>query len=183
MAYMRLFIAINFTDQIKKKLLAAQNMLRDSALRGNFSVYDQLHLTLVFLGETDPGLVGLLREILNRIDIPSFPLIIRGTGKFKRDGGDIWWAGIEKNETLETIQLRLVEQLRSAGFPLEQRRYSAHVTLARDVRLRPDIDAARFLLQPEPITAEVSKISLMKSERISGRLRYTEIFYQDLPAV
>lgn len=62
---MRLFIAINFEEKVKLKLNEAQNYLKKYAAYGNFSSSENLHLTLVFLGETE---AGRLFEIKNAID-------------------------------------------------------------------------------------------------------------------
>lgn len=48
---MRLFYAINFDDTVKKRLSDIQNALRARAVRGNFTLPDNLHLTLAFIGE------------------------------------------------------------------------------------------------------------------------------------
>ena len=50
---MRLFIAIHFPDEIKAILAEIRDSLKEAALQGNFSLDENLHLTLVFLGECD----------------------------------------------------------------------------------------------------------------------------------
>jgi len=50
---MRLFIAINFPDEIKATIAKIRDGLKEKAFRGNFSSDENLHLTLVFLGECD----------------------------------------------------------------------------------------------------------------------------------
>ena len=44
-----------------------------------------------------------------------------------------------------------------------------------EVRLRPSSTLTPFSGRFEPIAAGIDKISLMKSERLQGRLTYTEI--------
>jgi 2'-5' RNA ligase len=51
---MRLFIAIDFNKEIKKKLVDLQANLKDMAVSGRWKYIDNLHLTLKFLGETKP---------------------------------------------------------------------------------------------------------------------------------
>ena len=50
---MRLFIAINFDDSFKTGLLNIINTLKRNGIKGNFTLSDNLHLTLVFLGEIE----------------------------------------------------------------------------------------------------------------------------------
>jgi 2'-5' RNA ligase len=173
---MRLFIAINFDDEVKGRLAAIQNGLRENSLGGNFSLYDNLHLTLVFLGEVASSRVGLLQKIMDNGADSSFSLCIRGIGSFSRGGGDILWAGIEANKSLSELYGRLYDQIADGGFVLESRKFTPHLTLAREVRLRQGFDLVSFSKKTEAIHTKVSKISLMKSERLGGRLTYTEIF-------
>jgi 2'-5' RNA ligase len=177
---MRLFIAVNFPDHVKQKLLEMQNRLRESSLHGNFTLYENLHLTLVFIGEVRPEKISVLSGILDQIDTNPFSLCFSGAGRFKRDGGDIWWAGIEENRRLSDLQRFLADKVRTAGFSVENRRFSPHITLGREVRLRSDFDAERLSRATAGVNMEVNRISLMKSERLSGRLTYTEVYAKTL---
>ena len=51
---MRLFIAINFNDDTHNRLIALRDELRSRSERGNFSLPENLHLTLAFIGEVSP---------------------------------------------------------------------------------------------------------------------------------
>ena len=50
---MRLFIAINFNDYIKNELCSVMENLKKYTLRGRFTSRENLHLTIVFIGETN----------------------------------------------------------------------------------------------------------------------------------
>jgi 2'-5' RNA ligase len=64
----------------------------------------------------------------------------------------------------------LTGKLIAAGFALEKRRYSPHVTLGREVKTGAMPESI------EPFGETVTSIDLMKSERISGKLTYTAIY-------
>ena len=49
---MRLFTAICFDEETKNALFAARNFAKNFS-EGNFSEKENLHLTLVFIGETE----------------------------------------------------------------------------------------------------------------------------------
>ena len=49
---MRLFIAIQFSDDIKKGLISVMHELKKKNVGGNYSPAENLHLTLAFIGET-----------------------------------------------------------------------------------------------------------------------------------
>jgi 2'-5' RNA ligase len=65
--------------------------------------------------------------------------------------------------------------LTAAGFETEKRPYRPHLTLAREAVFKGGFDLAGFSRTLNPIRARIDKLSLMKSERLGGRLTYTEV--------
>jgi 2'-5' RNA ligase len=177
---MRLFIAINLTEEIKDFLTAAIGELKEQASGGNFTHRENLHLTLVFLGEVGGDRLPSIKSAMDRVHGGPFCLSFSGFGRFERRGGDIHWAGVEKNETLFSIQQQLEEELRKEGFSLENREYSPHLTLGREVRLADWTGGVFKTTQNGKHEMAAARISLMKSERINGKLVYSEIFGKDL---
>lgn len=168
---MRLFIAVNFDQETVARLLAVQDRLRELG-RGRFSRPENLHLTLAFLGKTAPGRVGDICRAMEETGARPLTLRFDRTGCFHRDGGDIWWAGLAENSSLADLQRELCCRLSAEGFSLENRSFSPHITLARD--MRPDREPDRRALLGEPFAAHADTISLMLSHRIDGRLTYTK---------
>jgi len=166
---MRLFIAVNFSDETKLKLTALRDELRSKSVRGNFSSAENLHLTLTFLGECDAKQLAAAKAVLDSLTVEAMDVRIDQIGCFRRDGGDVWWAGLAENRILLTLQKDLTEKLMSTGFCLENRRYSPHITLAREVisETRPQ--------RIEPFGETIRSVELMKSERVQGKLTYTAI--------
>ncbi|MBQ7720519.1 MAG: RNA 2',3'-cyclic phosphodiesterase [Clostridia bacterium] len=173
---MRLFISINFDDTLKNEIISAQDQLRRYASRGNFSLSDNLHLTLVFIGETNR--IKDVKEIIDGIDIAPFRIDLGRPGVFRRDGGDIYWIGVTAEPGLYQLADFLQTRLREAGFDIERRPYKPHITIGRQVECgtSPHITVA-----PASMTAK--RVSLMKSERMNGRLTYTEIHAKELKQI
>lgn len=171
---MRLFIAINFDEQTKDAILTVQRRLREVG-RGSFSHPDNLHLTLAFLGEIEPGHVKEVQEAMDAVKVPSLELQFTHTGYFRRDGGDIWWLGLALNDGLSVLQKELSDRLTKKGFPLEHSRFSPHITLARRFTIEDTLD--KDALMGEPFHTCVASISLMQSERLNGKLTYSEIYH------
>jgi len=166
---MRLFIAINLNEETKRQLIAFRDELRSNSQYGNFSKPENLHLTLVFLGECSPMQTATVKSVMNNVHFEPFELTIEGIGRFRRDGGDTWWAKVCENKSLSDLHRNLTDRLIAAGFSLDRRKFSPHITLGREV-------VTDF--QPKQIAAfgeTVSSIELMKSERINGKLTYTVI--------
>ena len=168
---MRLFIAVNFDEETRRNISAVQERLREIG-RGSFSRPENLHLTLAFLGEVAPDRAAAVRQTMERTAVRPLVLTFDHVGRFQRDGGDIWWIGLAENKALLELQKELCGHLSAAGFPLESRRFSPHITLAREVLLHRQPD--RGALLDAPFSARADAICLMLSERVGGRLTYTE---------
>lgn len=167
---MRIFIAFCFDEQTKDALMAVQRRLADCA-SGNFTKRENLHLTLAFLGEVGDD-AAARRAITERFHAPV-RLEFDRVGTFRRD---LFWVGVKPDQALDALYAGLVADLRRAGYSGDwQERLTPHITLAREVRLRSQPD-----LSFEPFTMTARRLSLMKSERIAGKLTYTEVFGKTL---
>lgn len=180
---MRLFIAILFDEEIKASLYDTVEEMKLSARRGTFTEKENLHLTVNFIGETKrlDEVKEAMRTAVEASKAESFPLVIQGFGHFKRTEGDIYWVGVERNDVLWRLQKELVKKLRQAGFyEIDDRDYKPHLTIGRRVRVGQAFDSKVFEAGIRPLQMKVKRISLMKSERVEGRLTYTEIHQVEL---
>ena len=179
---MRLFTAIVFDQETKEKIYKIEERLRSQSKKGSFTIKDNLHLTLNFIGETDKAKLveKAMKEAVEAADISAFNLTFSGFGRFKRREGDICWVGVERNETLIRLQKELAERLINASFALDGQDYTPHLTLARKARFGNKFSEREFAAAVPGIKQHVGRISLMKSERINGKLTYMEIFYVKL---
>lgn len=175
---MRLFIAVNFTENIKDELCRIEEKLKENSVRGSFTVRENLHLTLVFIGETSK--INDIRQAMDEVNEERFVLDIKGFGKFKRDSGDIYWVGVEKTERLLSLYRQLTDNLSQKGFKPENRDYTPHLTLGREVVMKDGFQINDFIKAVPKLSMGVERISLMKSERINGKLTYTEIYSKQL---
>jgi len=199
---MRLFIAVNFSEEIKNRILALQEKLRSQASRGTFTVPQNLHLTLAFLGEvpvvaaeipaatTAASAMDEKLELLSGIISDPFisgtlPFEIRfnHTGCFTHSGKELWWLGADKScaglPLIKALHERLLRLIPEEGFSVDKRPFSPHITLGRDIKHERPINLTIGPDDPE-ITVAVDRISLMKSEHLKGKLTYTELFGKDL---
>lgn len=124
----RLFVAIEIPD-------AQRELLEDLCFglpEARFTPFDQLHLTLAFIGEVDGGLARDADEALANVVAEPFSLTLRGVGCFPPRGEPrIAWAGFEPSPPLVSMQRSVARALEHAGCKLEKRKFHPHVTLAR----------------------------------------------------
>ena len=165
---MRLFAAINWGDETRTQLVSLRDELRSRSKRGNFTLNDNLHMTLVFLGECSPKELDKVTAILDTVAFSPFEATIEKLGTFSR--GTLWWAGLREDKTLMDLQHEIEHKFALCGFGMDGRKYHPHITLGREVIT----DTAPWAVKPFGET--VTSIELMKSERISGKLTYTAIY-------
>lgn len=177
----RLFIAIDLDSHIKDGLCRVQDQLREHVLCANFTLRDNLHLTLIFIGEVEWEKVQIIKEIMEGVSVEPFILKINGIGSFRRYGGDIWWAGIDRSKALMSIYHQLSINLRGKGFELENREYKPHLTLAREVVAEKEKSSLLInLIQNFDLFTEMSmtvnNITLFESLHFAGKLTYKPVY-------
>ncbi len=173
---MRVFFAIEFTNEIKDYLFSLQQDIRKYCTGGNFSHRENFHLTLRFIGEQNLQQVEILKEVLKEVAAATSPFELRldNTGSFNKGNRKIIWAGLGKSIELQQLYQRLEISLEKTGYQKEDRAYSPHITLAREVQIGDaavDISKTSFSSQ----TIIVNSISLMESARINNKLTYTAL--------
>ena len=91
---MRLFVAIQLSDEMKKAVTGTLHTMKQKGIRGNYVPLQHLHITLAFIGEMkDPDAV---KEALSGISIKPFRLSFSDMGTF----GDLLWVGMQGNQGL-----------------------------------------------------------------------------------
>lgn len=186
---LRLFIAVNFNNEIKEGLCKAIGELKENTRSGSFSRRENLHLTLAFIGEThyaEKVKEAMTQAVLSWQEIQesqgrgssSVKLSTKGMGKFRGRDGDIVWAGLEENTALTELNKTLVKGLKFLSLPVDEKEFKPHLTLGRRVVFNNDFDMKKMDIPP--MSMEVHKIELMKSERINGNLVYTSIHQVNL---
>lgn len=171
---MRLFIAIAFDEETKSAIAEVQQNLRQLDRLANFTLRENLHMTLAFLGEIPAGRIPDIEDAMRRTEVLPMELVFDRVGAFHRDGYDTCWIGLKPNRTLEKMQSALSQNLLQVGFSLEKRRFKPHLTIARKAVLPGPLQ--EFSLLPAPFSARVESICLMESSRKNGKLCYTEVF-------
>jgi 2'-5' RNA ligase len=174
---MRLFISVNCDDKVKAQLLSVQEMIRAKSVKGNFSRPENLHLTLIFIGEISADKIPLIASVIDKAlktPVAPFTLAFSTTGCFTHSNKELWWIGTERNDPslgiLKSIRGRIADGLFSEGINFDNRPFNPHITLGREIK-----HTSPIIILKQEIMYPVNRISLMKSERVSGILTYTEI--------
>ena len=164
--YMRLFIAIGLSDEIRKTLVKTQDYLLRHGVRGRYTAAENLHMTLAFIGEMpDPDPV---LDVLEGFSFAPFDIALQDAGIFI---GGILWAGIRPSDPLERMVKRLRRALAEAEIPFDRQGFRPHITLVRDMRTEKGLPEIHI-----PGSAmTVDHITLFRSDRGKNGMIYTEI--------
>lgn len=141
---MRLFIAIELPAHVKEVLSGLQTDIPGV----RWVPAEQLHLTLLFLGEIEPECLDELCSRLATIAVPPFTFTFDRIGCFPRSGSaKILWAGIKEQPGLARLALLVREAALICAIQTDERPFSPHITLARSKQ--PDFgNAAEFINLP-----------------------------------
>jgi 2'-5' RNA ligase len=169
---MRVFFAIEFDEDMKTYFSEIQEKVRDYCLAGNFTLKENFHLTLRYIGEQNEVQVRTLMNVLkDAACVSSIELLLNKLGSFSKGNKSILWMGLQKNSQLQQLYNRLEDALQDCGYDREGRSYSPHITLAREVRFE-DFKSLFDRVQESRLTIKVKSISLMESKRVNNKLCY-----------
>lgn len=160
---MRLFIAIQLSEEMKSSITGTMHELKKAGVRGSYVPTQNLHLTLAFIGETEDA--AAVKEALSTVSFRPFRLALSDMGCF----GDLIWVGLKGNQGLSAAVKSVRDALDSAGIGYDRKKFVPHITMVRKA-------SGRWQQTPAPKgEMMVKKISLMKSEQKDGKRVYTEL--------
>lgn len=186
---MRIFYAVNFTEDVKSALHENLTEIKKHTLRGNFTARENFHVTLLFVGECTPSQIPDLMRIADnaaaKINAPQITATIDGLSSFARVGEELLWVGIETapKDILRQMNIALSEETSKIGIKIngENKHFTPHITIARKVEFwrmsSKDIQKIKF----EPVWCKIDSITLMESiQEVDSRTRRTNLVYKPL---
>ncbi len=124
----RLFIALELPAGCREALAAVAEPI--PGLR--WVPADQLHLTMVFLGNVDVEAERRLRDRLAELQLPPFKLRLHGVGMFRGRQRAVIWAGVDDvHDVLTALHGEVHRALAAARIELNPSSFDPHITLAR----------------------------------------------------
>ena len=160
---MRLFTAIDISEDLRQALAP---LCQESLPGLKWTVPEQLHLTLRFIGETDCQGFATIREALGEVRVPSFSLRPQGLGVFPTAMRPrILWLGLQGGSELFELQSGIEKALRSIGLKAETKAFVPHLTLGR-CKFPAPREVGAFLAKHRDFTAasfEVREFHLYSS--------------------
>lgn len=131
---MRLFVAINLPDDVRREVHEAVAVVRDRGMPARWTDHTQYHVTLKFIGDVRPDRRDDHVEVLRRVasgygpvevtveELGAFPSLRRPR---------VIWVGVDATPQLRALKHDLEHGYASLGVERETRAFRPHVTLAR----------------------------------------------------
>lgn len=146
---LRLFVAIPLPAALQTALAATQRKLARTRAHVAWIPPTNIHLSLVFLGDTPRDQLDALAESLRgpAAGCAAFDFTVRGVGTFGRPGSPrVIWAGVDAPAALRSLQANIQRAIAACGCTLDARPYTPHITLGR-VRSGREKDALAAALR------------------------------------
>lgn len=178
----RTFIAFPLDAEKQQKLHQLQTELDWSGADIKWVAASHIHLTLRFLGSLPETLIEEIKICLAKTfeEVPVIPITIGHLGAFPAAScPKVIWAGLEdQNKLLEESRRLLDTALEALGIALEEREFSAHITLGRVRRLNKNHALKRtlssFRFEP-PLRQSLSRVVLYQSTLSPAGPTYTAL--------
>ena len=163
-ARLRLFLALWPAAATAAALYARGRGLQEDC-GGRLMRRDTLHLTLAFLGDVPADSVMRIEAAVSGVRAEGFAIELDCVGSWH--GHRVLWTGTSRTPAaLAKLADDLAGRLRAAGFSLEARGFTPHVTLVRNARRAPVTEVVAGLRWP------VDSFVLVSSERLPSGAHY-----------
>ena len=179
---MRSFFAFKISDAVKNELKLFLNPIKYLPLPIRWIDIDNIHITLLFLGDIDQNIVETLKPKIESIclKIKSFKLAVENGGFFGTKAyPTILWAGISGlPEDVAALKNAVEKQFEPFGIKFEEKLFKPHLTLGRFKDRSDEKTVIRCLTELKKFkssTFNVNELVLFKSDLTPKGPIYTKI--------
>ncbi|MEN6444777.1 MAG: RNA 2',3'-cyclic phosphodiesterase [Candidatus Cloacimonas sp.] len=174
----RTFIALELPNQLKKEL---ENIIthyaRVTSVGVNWVKPENLHLTLLFIGDVQPAQLAEIEEALTKqlIDFPAFNFTPEGLEFFPAINPHLLWLKLSSpNNDIFKLNRHIGRELSAQGILSDNKAIKLHITLARlKINLAPELE--REIMSQNIIRTPLlfDTVCLYKSQLMPEGPKYT----------
>jgi 2'-5' RNA ligase len=178
---MRVFIGIELPKDAKQHLDKISRIIQKSTYKGQFTLYDNYHITIKYIGQATSDDIDTLENMIDYISTQHkpFSLSIEDIGSFVKKGKHIVWVGVNHGKkALKDVYDSFEELMVDNGFKVDERKFQPHITLGKNILFSYDSSTVDIPYYSKEIP--VAKITLFWSHREDDVLVYTPIYERQL---
>jgi 2'-5' RNA ligase len=170
---MSLYLAVELSDQDKRKLSVEQVKLKQNA-KGDWEDPTRFHITVSFLNEDciEPDLaIEGLKLYETNFNPHKFDIIAKDFFKFEQG---VMWVGLNNSLPLYSVKHDIDDCLRSVGYPMKKDKhpgYTPHITMGYGVH---DEDTLVKTFEGIPMT--ITNVSLWNGFKANGVYIHNKLF-------
>ena len=179
----RSFLAFDLPPEIRTIIARVSGELRKSSLDVRWVKVENIHLTVVFMGNIKTEDITPIGDVVQEVCLSSCPfdVLLKGLGTFPNPRNPrILWLGFDGDlERMSHFRDALQKQLRPFGIKEEKRRFKPHLTLGRFRNYkRGDPQLDELILRYHDLTDSVfslNELSMFRSDLKPGGAEYTKL--------
>ena len=165
---MRIFIALLFDEDKKDIIFDILQEVKLISYKGSFTSIGNLHLTLIYIGETSQDELTTIKKKLEEIKVNRFNYLTNKIKFFiKGDNQKIVYLGVERSDQLFNLYHQVVLKLNDLGHQFHLDKYTPHITLGRKVTTKKLESISSIYCNPLEMSA---------LKRVNDKLVYEEVF-------
>ena len=173
---MRLFIAIEISEEIKRYLAKIQEEIDNTQDKIRYVKKGQIHLTLKFLGEVQPDKIEDIKKAIKKITFSPFFAYLDKIGVFPNESYiRVIWAGLKPEGPISELQKNIDENLKKLF--KKEKNFKSHLTLARVKYIG---NKEKFIDKLKKINIENKKIDINCFKLIKSTLAPQGPVYEEL---
>ncbi len=174
----RCFISIPIPEDIKDKIEGLYQDINNI----RFITRNNLHITVLFLGQIDLTEIERIKKIMQDIKISAFNIKLKGVNVFLKSG--ILYINIENNNIIKNLNYELVRRINDViGIDFSEKRgFNTHLTFARYKNIDKEV-LKRFIEKYKNLDLgllECNELDLNESILTRSRAEYKTIFINKL---
>ncbi len=158
---MRLFIAVEASEEVKDYLKEIQNKIKKAGIR----LTKGFHLTLRFVGEVPDEKVDHLKKSLSDMRYEPFKAKLNGMGYFPEEGKlRVAWVGLHPEDKIKELHEKVDDAVAKIGFQRDTR-FKSHITVAKVkfMKNKREFKDKILSINVKPMDFMIDKIKLIKS--------------------
>lgn len=179
----RSFLAFELPEEIRNIVRDSLREMKRSALDTRWTREENIHITLVFMGNLPEESVQKIGKTVEEIcgNYTSFNIQLKGIGAFGgRNNARVLWFGLDGDiERMGVFRDHLQKNLESFGIKQEKRKFRPHLTIGRFRKGSKNVkDLDQTLRQYGGISSplcEIKELVLFKSDLKPEGAVYTRV--------